>query len=84
MTAKEMFSRLGYKMMNYRPNIIHYEKNITCDEIYDLLDIEFTLNEKIVSCFRYVGDKFNYGAFNDLDMETLEAINKQCEELGWL
>lgn len=83
MTAKEMFESLGYKKVDKYRNIIHYEQEID-GEIYELLGIEFTLKDKTVSCFRYVRNKFNYGAFNDLDMETLEAVYQQCKELNWL
>lgn len=80
MSAKEMFEELGYHEAYEHNNIITYHKEE--HNPYILYGFEFVLNHEFISCYRKVGNKFNYGAVN-LSLEELKAINKQIEELGW-
>lgn len=84
--ADKLFDELGYKKINEFRNIIHYEKDISDKNsfnIYRKLIIEFVIEHEFISMASKVGNEYIYSAFNELDMETLEAINKKCEELGW-
>lgn len=86
LTADEMFDKLGYKK-SWIMNILHYEQDITSDNglgIYHINGIEFVCNHNCISIFSKVGNEKTYGAFNGLDMELLQAINKKCKELGWI
>lgn len=74
MTAKQMFERLGYIKIKDHFSTIDYWKD-RHEAIYS--HIEFDLNNKTFS-----GTWWNESLA--IDMPTLKAINKQCEELGWL
>ena len=66
MTAKEMFEKLGYELINSKKIIYKkYDKNIN-----RIIDIAFFENKKILIT-------------QSIDINTLQAINKQIEELGW-
>ena len=71
MSAKEMFEKLGYKQVNNDINYLIYD----LDGVFKLKfykpqqDIEIEVIED---------------TYNTLDVEELQAINKQVEELGWL
>ena len=80
-SAKEMFEDLGYKEVDEWHNIIHYEQ-IVDEKLEQKHIIEFVLNHEFISMANKFG-KFQYGAFNGIDIELLQAINKQVEELGW-
>lgn len=69
MTAKEMFEKLGYEQIYNTINYIiyDYEENF---------EIKFYRPHKLIEI---VGKE----PYNTLDMEELQAINKQIEELGW-
>lgn len=74
MTAKEMFEKLGYQK-NKRNGMFYliYKKKIDgefCYVVFDIYDKTF-----------YV--EYDYEAMN-ISMQELKAINKQCQELGWL
>lgn len=75
MKAKEMFEKLGYKFNKYGDSYISYKKDLENGNCYmisfDLLTknlCKFQLSERYLS----------------IDVKELQAINKQCEELGWL
>lgn len=76
MTAREMFINLGYKKIEIDTfdNTIEY-RCMNDDGGWKL--IIFYLNEKEVSADE------NWEGMN-MDIPTLKAIYKQCEELGWL
>lgn len=69
MTADEIFETLGYKKREFG-NSISYSKN--CEYI------EFRLDYKNVNCYDTIWkDK-------PISMPELKAINKKCEEMGWI
>lgn len=76
MTAKEMFEELGYKFREstfvINRNDYFYYENTRKDKL-----ICFYLNKKEVLTSQYKESMI-------MDIATLKAINKQCEELGWL
>ncbi len=81
MTAKEMFEQLGYKEVSEFNNILQFEK-IENKRLNHKLVIEFVLNHEYISLASRFG-KFQYGAFNVLSLDLLEAINTEIKELGW-
>lgn len=78
-TAEEMFKQLGYeKFITIEGYIIYVhscESRFDDDEalIYYPKYIAFVLDEKYVR-FGYI----------NITIEELKAVNKQCEELGWI
>lgn len=71
MSAKKMFERLGYKQVNDDVNYLIYD----LDGIFKL---------KFYKPQQYIEIEVIEDAYNTLDVEELQAINKQVEELGWL
>lgn len=75
MNAKEMFESLGYK---YSRNYIKYYG----DEV-----IEYYKTEGVKFVFLMKEHEF-YGEYYEepkhITVNELQAINKQCQELGWL
>ena len=74
--ALEMFEKLGYKLDTIEENARLY-----CRDILDCKTFGYKDSEMI-----YFDDEFNGIYFTNkehLDMEELQAINKQVEELGW-
>ena len=79
MTAKEIFGTLGYHETDrpYRNSPIAYFRRLDYKHYVEIL---FLLSEK----------KVVYSSTNGVNdcvaiqMPELEAINKQCKELGWL
>ncbi len=72
MKAKDMFKKLGYKEIENNAEEITYESKMTIDDWeQEISSITFWLNEKVL-------DSDNY-----IDVNLLQAINKQVEELGW-
>lgn len=80
MTAKEMFKKLGYKIGNDCKYYIFYEKPIRENPEYenDYFHISFEKEDK--TFIKTYGDD---NSPETITMEELDAINKQCEELGW-
>lgn len=79
-TADEMFEELGYEKI-----VEHKYKQPDFDEITELilyrddvtlLEIEFW-NDKTIS--KSCGFDMSY-----ITMQELQAINKKCQELGWI
>ena len=71
MSAKEMFENLGYeyKIKKTRITAKLYDR----DEMLSISIIFHTITKRIdIDCLS-----------EDLDMNELQAINKQVEELGW-
>lgn len=73
-TAKEMFEKLGYELVEekdsrYITYLYHYRYVIR----FDLIMRNFYAYEDNMD-YQYIG----------VDMKMLQAINKQAEELGWL
>ena len=69
-SAKEMFKELGYECKSCVGDYeyYNYEKEITTDKD----------DKTIIICQRWSDE------YSIIDMPTLKAIIKQCEELGWL
>lgn len=76
--AKEMFEELGYRKTDLlKGKSVHYENKDyeTAISIFD--------NEKGRYIHIYaLGDTYQDSGF--IGVEELKAINKYCEELGWL
>lgn len=74
MTAREMFERLGYRCIKSNNSIWYI--NDSDEENYRSVEFYFC------DCtFDAIG---NYGDPLMVNVKELEAINKQCEELGWI
>lgn len=69
MNAKEMFKKLGYEKVKDKFYACQYRKIVEKEEYYWEHNIKFD-NKCVLS------DKYT-------SIELLQAINKQCEELGW-
>lgn len=72
MTAQEMFKELGYEYKHYKQRI-SYSKTVYRTTTL----IVFDLKTKQAYCECGMGLR----SFNS---EESKAINKQCEELGWI
>lgn len=76
MSAKEMFEKLNFKWKESK-EVIEYSRS-------SFKHFTFLSKEKITF---YKDDYFGYfnleGIFS-INKDLLQAINKQCEELGWL
>lgn len=81
--ADEMFEELGYKKLEdkYNINYIKMYSFINGDRVRE--QIRFCKLDKYVHIenFNY-NTKIIFGKF--LDIKELQAINKKCQELGWL
>lgn len=75
-TADEMFEELEYKKLEENDYYIEYRKqgkDYSKFIKFDLIDRSFT------SFYYVVTDKQAY-----LSIQELQAINKKCQELGWI
>lgn len=75
MNAKEMFKKLGYRRST-DIDVIKYSKKLDgtfywIEVMFDLLEKEIVLNDN------------GYEA-HIITCALLKAINKQCQELGWI
>lgn len=75
MTAREMFKKLGYRIST-DIDMIKYSKKL--DDTFYWIEVIFDLLEKEI-----VLDDNGYEAYI-ITCALLKAINKQCEELGWI
>lgn len=75
MTAREMFKKLGYRRST-DIDMIKYSKKL--DYTFYSIEVIFDLLEKEI-----VLDDNGYEAYI-ITCALLKAINKQCEELGWI
>lgn len=71
MTAKETFENLGFKKICDDANYIIYN-------FEGVFEIRFYKPQQNFSIY------YERESYNTIDMEELQAINKQCEELGWI
>lgn len=71
MTASEIFEELGYRR-NVEDNKITYSQKFG----YETFEIMFDLSEKEINIDTDIEVK--------IEEDILQAIDKQCEELGWL
>lgn len=67
---KYMFEELGYER-ELKNNVIYYFKKIRIPKSYIIYSINFIIDNKEIFISK------------NIDMKELQAINKQCEELGW-
>lgn len=70
MNAQEMFEAIGYRQ-NIENGYIKFENIDKCEVI------EFDLEKKTIWVSHFLESK-------ELNIDELKAMNKQCEELGWL
>lgn len=75
MNASEMFKELGY-IRSTDIDVIKYSKKL--DDTFYWIEVMFDLLEKEI-----VLNDNGYEAYI-ITFDLLKAINKQCEELGWL
>lgn len=80
MKAKEMFEKLGYEYENLN-DVIRYTKN---DGGYVQQIIFYSLGRRIRFREWEEYENFEPQGQSTIYIEHLQAINKQCEELGWL
>ena len=95
MTAKEMFEELGFQFREEKETwkSILNEEQITKHKLvykcnsglnfkYSWLDVKFDLLKKSVE---FNQNSMSYCCYPPpIQMDLLQAINKQIEELGWL
>ena len=77
MKAKEMFSELGYSCKEDDDYIEYIKKTENCT-----FEIAFDYSTECIEFYSYRGN-FEKRFDSFIDMEELQAINKQVEELGW-
>lgn len=76
MTAREMFEKMGYTYNGRKgTSIFRYSKTNEDGEL--LFSIEFDTEFETVATYDRYG-------INEITMSIFKAIQKQCEELGWL
>ena len=73
-TADEMFEELGYEIIKNNKTTLNYEK----EGLHLYKEIVFELLNKSVT----VG--YGTGECCDISMQELQAINKKCQEKGWI
>jgi len=69
--ADELFEEMGYVKVHDKNHIYYNNRELDCT-------IEFDLNRRLIC----IGNEDNYVSY--CTMQELKAINKKCEELGWL
>lgn len=90
MSAKEMFQKLGYKQ-EILQDCAGYETDSMMDRwiTYSKIENYGLDNRDIIIYFEIYGKSFSKQERNlkynlEISLEELKAIEKQCEELGWL
>lgn len=78
MSADEMFEELGYKKLTKKELKEKYEKD---KEYYEMVECYYEGPLYIFIVF-YKDKTFDF--VSSKTMQELKAINKKCEELGWL
>ena len=77
MEAKEMFEAIGFVPFFKTKDLIIYEN--FPDNEKERINVVFYLKIKQIRVYYVENDEDVF-----VDMTLLKAINKQCEELGWL
>lgn len=72
-TAKEMFEKIGYEYTTYSKDII-FSKEFE----YATVELYFDIDTKSLTI------QSNKDIAFEFNIKELKAINKQCEELGWI
>ena len=80
MSAKEMFEKLGYEIDEQNNKEILYKMKW---EISTTYYVSFDLEHKWLECFITSDSPFEPSKSYTIDIDLLQAINKQVEELGW-
>ena len=80
MSAREMFEKLGYELNEQNSNKILYKMKW---EISTSYYIGFDIGNKLIEAFITSDSPFTTSEPIDIDIDLLQAINKQVEELGW-
>lgn len=81
MKAKEMFEKLGYEIDEKNDKEILYKMKW---EISTSYWVSFDLTLKSVMCLVTSDSPFEPSQPCRVELDLLQAINKQVEELGWL
>lgn len=87
MSAKEMFGKLGYRLISGDDKeLISYRVDLGANSF---MQVVFNNESKSFWCGRTRNTYFDGylrkdNSFILIDIELLKAINKQIEELGWL
>lgn len=71
MSAKEMFEKLGYRLIQDDVNWLIYDFENKFKIMFYKPQQDFK-----IECQNSI--------YNTIDMDELQAINKQIEELGWI
>ena len=71
-TTDEMFRKIGY------------EKKIDIVENDYLITTEYKKEDKYEIIFKIITKEVVLGGFRGIELEELQAINKKCQELGWI
>lgn len=74
MSADEIMKELGYKILFKGKNIIQYE----FEGVYMDNEIKFDLKGKTIL------KEYSTGESQEITIQELQAINKKCQELGWI
>lgn len=74
LSADEMFEKLGYEILFKDKDIIQYE----FEGFYMDTEIRFDLKWQTVLKEYFTGES------QEISIQELQAINKKCEELGWI
>ena len=92
MTADEMFKSMGYKQIKHNVEPIGNNEWVTQDEPYiSYTQEDGTAIEEIK--FSFYGENVWFKGYRKdwgrlvpcpITMKELQAINKKCEELGWI
>lgn len=77
MTAREMFEAIGFVLFFKTKDLIIYEN--FPDNEKERINVVFYLKIKQIRVYYVETDEDVF-----INMPLLKAINKQCEELGWL
>jgi len=80
MSAKEMFEKLGYEERKHE-NYIRYVGKFFISDWYNIL---FDLERKTIYPNITSDSPFTPAEPLEINIDLLQAINKQVEELGWL
>lgn len=80
-SAKEMFEELGFEYIELLPNIC---EGIACFKITSCEHISINFYKKTKFFLLHSCNSDGDLTMSNIDMDLLKAINKQCEELGWL
>ncbi len=81
MNARETFEKLDFEYIHYGTSVCYRSKHKNLEGSW--LEILFDFNRRVVDTYMCNHDSLTRFRSN-IDLGTLQAINKQIEELGWL